>query len=56
MLKHTKLVLNDRVICDRYSAAIHLRKATLVDQFTHTLQVGISCKKIINKIPCKLIS
>jgi len=45
-LKHTELALNDRVVCDRYSAAIDLRKATLVDQFTQALQVWISGRKL----------
>ena len=37
MLKHTKLVFNDGVVCYRYSASVDLHKATLVDQVTHTL-------------------
>jgi len=46
MLKHTKLAFNDGVVCDGYSTAIYLHKATLVDQFTHSLQVWISGNKI----------
>ena len=45
MLKHTKLAFNDRVVCDRYSAPIHFCKATFIDQFTNTLQVGITGRK-----------
>ena len=40
MQKDTNL-LNDRVVSQRNSLLVQLPKASLVDQFPHTLQVGI---------------
>jgi len=53
MLKHTKFILNDRVVCDRNTAAIDLCKATFVDQFTHTLQVWIPGVNINFMLNCR---
>lgn len=35
-------LLNDCIVRDRYASAVHLPKATLVDQLTSALQVGIA--------------
>ena len=43
---HTELFLNDGIVCQRNSLAVHFTVSSLVNELTYALQVGNSTNRI----------